>query len=148
MIVLRTAWEMQAVRGIVRKKKAPSGAFFDFMSLRGRRLRGLVGVLLGISTTKGDTPLDTPIFGGLALERSDRQRFSRGRPFGSYEVGCRLVQIAHSVETAVNVTLNPRRLARIYSPYKRHIRLVRILHPIAEAKSGCPEGSPSGRGDS
>ena len=78
---------------------------------------------------------------GLALERSDRQRFSRGRPFGSYNVGCKPVQSARSVQTAVNVTLNPWRLARIYFLYGRHIRLVRILHPITEINNP-PEGLP------
>ena len=46
---------------------------------------------------------------GLALERSDRQRFSRGRPFGSYKVGCRSVQGARSVKTAVDVILQIKR---------------------------------------
>ena len=45
-------------------------------------------------------------------------------------------------DKAVNVTLNPRRLARIYFPYGRHIRFVRILSPTTELHPGRPEGLP------
>ena len=45
-------------------------------------------------------------------------------------------------DKAVNVTLSPRRSARINFPYGRHIRLVRILYSPGELHPGCPEGLP------
>ena len=38
---------------------------------------------------------------GLGLKASDIQQFSRGRPFGRYEVQCKSVQIARSLQIAV-----------------------------------------------
>ena len=52
-------WGMGATSS--RKEEKRLKAFFRInVPARDGRLRGPVAVLLGISTTKGDTPLDTP----------------------------------------------------------------------------------------
>ena len=47
-------------------------------------------------------------------------------------------------DKTVNVTLNPRRSARIDFPYGRHIRFVRILSSTTELHPRCPEDTSSG----
>ena len=117
-----------------------------------RRFSGLMSCADGAKEARSRASLDSRrpeevssgllAYVGLALKRSDRQRFSRGRLFGSYKVGCKFVQSAYSVKTAVYVSFNLRRLARINFPYGRYIRFVRILSPSGELYPGCPEGLP------
>jgi hypothetical protein len=61
------------------------------MSLRGTAPKRLCREPLWTLGDQRKCPLDSSVFGGLALERSDRQRFARGRPLERDEVRCRFV---------------------------------------------------------
>ena len=79
------------------RKKNDLRSFFDFMSLRGTTHKRLSREASYESPAPEEVSSGLLSFGGLALERSDRQRFARGRPFGRDEVWCRGVQSVRSL---------------------------------------------------